>query len=348
MRTWILALAMLGGVEGAAAQSVLERSPNLQGTWTLRPGNAAFVFAHRFEFISGGDELFNVPTLSLALGIPLGLTVGLDYSSFSEIVPENRAGNEAQYWIKRGLALGTGTEVAGLVGYNTAAGSIDGAMTARQEVGPLALLGELRAFSDLFGTGEAAGAGAVGAGVQLTPYLGVTADVGRVLSQDSFPAVWSAALAVAIPGTPHTFSLQATNGGAITLQGSVREKVLGVESVRYGFVFTVPLGTGSQWARIVRPSAREPTPPADSVAARVEIRMIAYGPQEVRIRPGQSVEWVNRDPVVHTVTGDDGSWGSELLQEGGRYIRRFDQPGRYPYHCIPHPQMTAVVIVEEP
>lgn len=348
MRAPLLLAALLLAPGGGAAQSVLDRSPNLQGVWTLPAGRAAFVFAHRFELINGADELFNVPTLSLALGLPLGLTAGLDYSSFSEIVPERRAGNETQYWLKRAFRLAPSTRVAALVARNTAARSWDAAGALRQELGPLSLLGEVRAFSDLFGTGDAGWAGAAGAALRLTPYLALTGDVGRVLSADS-ATVWSGAVAIAIPGSPHTMSFQATNGGAITLQGTAREKVLGSESVRYGFVFTVPLGTAEQWGRIVRgdppaPPAAAPAP--DSVGARVDIRMIAYQPGEVRIRAGQSVEWINRDPVVHTVTADDGSWGSEMMPEGARYHRRFDRPGRYAYHCLPHPMMTGVVVVE--
>jgi len=86
---------------------------------------------------------------------------------------------------------------------------------------------------------------------------------------------------------------------------------------------------------------------ADSVAARVEIRQIAYTVKTVRIHAGQSVEWINRDPLQHTVTGDNGKWSSPLISEGQRYVQRFDQPGRYKYHCLPHPQMQAVVIVEK-
>ena len=80
----ILAAALLcaGNV---AAQSVVERSPNMHGVWTLPGGQAAFVFAHRFELIDGADELRNIPTLTLAAGLPLGLTAGLDYTSNSEI-----------------------------------------------------------------------------------------------------------------------------------------------------------------------------------------------------------------------------------------------------------------------
>ncbi|MBW3630396.1 MAG: hypothetical protein KY464_14005 [Gemmatimonadetes bacterium] len=334
---------------GLWSQSVLERSPNLHGTWGLQPGHGAFVFAHRFEFLQGGDELFNIPTLSLALGLPLGLTAGLEYSSNSEIDVANRGENETEYWLKRGIPLGSRAALAGIAAYNSRVGSFDAALTARTELGRLGLMGELRGFSDLFGTGTAGSAAAVGAVARVTDYLGITGDVGKVLSADSFDLVWSGGLALAIPGSPHTLNLHATNGGATTLQGASREKVLGPESVRYGFAFTIPLGNGSQWARIFRPAASAPVPAVGAGGAavapvQVTMRMIAYQPPTIRIRPGQAVEWINQDPTPHTVTGE--GWSSELMNEGGRYTRSFDQPGRYPYRCLPHPQMTGVVIVE--
>lgn len=359
MRSVLLALAValgsgwLATPAPAGAQSVLERSPNIHGVWTIASGTAAFVFAHRFEFFEGGDELFNVPTLTAAVGLPLGVTLGLDYSSYSEVVPARYTGNETQYWLKRRVPAGGVADVAALVAYNTAARSWDGAVNVGRRLGPIDLYGEARGFSDRFGLGEPGVAGAIGAGIRLTPYLGLTADIGRVLDEDSIPSTWSAAVAVVIPGSPHTFSIQATNGGAITLQGASREKVAGRDGrTRYGFVFTVPLGTASRWARIFRPDppAARPTDPAaaasDTAAATVEMRLVAFTPGEVRIRAGQSVEWVNRDPIEHTATANDGSWGSEPLKEGERYVRRFDTPGRYPYHCTPHPQMQGVVIVE--
>lgn len=352
MRTVLIGLALLTGAGPATGQSVLDRSPNLHGVWTLPGGTAAFVFAHRFEFQNGGDELFNIPTLTVALGLPYGLTAGLDFSSYSEVVPGHIAGNETQYWVKRSLLAGSSSAVAALVGYNSAAGSWDGAIDVRQEVGRLALFGELRGFSDRFGRYGAGAAGALGARFRITEYLGISGDVGRVMDDDTVPSAWSAALAVAIPGSPHTMSLQATNSGAITLQGTSREKVIGrAGKTRYGFVFTVPLGSGARWLRIFRPAAAPPPPQgkqsADSTAAIVQMSMIAFTPREVRIRTGQSVEWINRDPIAHTVTAGSGEWGSELLVEGSRYSRRFDAPGRYPYYCTPHPQMQGVVIVED-
>jgi plastocyanin len=341
----LLALLLLAG--SAHAQSVLERSPNLQGIWSLPPGQAAFLFAHRFEVLDGGDELRNIPTLTLAAGLPLGLTAGLDYTSNSEIARTSVGANEVEYWLKRSFAPSHRFGVAGLVGYNSAAASVDGAIDARLGLGPIALLGELRGFSDAFGAGESAFAAGGGAMLRLTPYLGVTGDVGRMLSTDTLGTVWSAAVAIAIPGTPHSFSLQAANNGATTLHGVSRRPESALKSVRYGFTFTVPLGTASQWSRIFRPTAPQPSAFADTAVARVDMRQILFAPAEIRIRVGQRVEWTNNDPTVHTVTADDGSWGSELIQEGGRYSRVFDQPGRFPYHCVPHPMMKGVVVVTE-
>jgi plastocyanin len=364
MRTPILGLALLlAAAPSLRAQSVLERTPNTQGTWTLPSANAAFVFTHRFEFIQGGDQLRNLPTLSLSLGLPVGLTAGLDYTSNSELSPEHAGNNETEFWLKRAFQIGGRGALSATAAYNNAAGSADGAVDAQVRAGPFSLLGELRGFSDMFDSGEAGLAGAVGGILHITPYLGLTGDVGRVISADSFPSVWSAALAVAIPGTPHTFAIQASNVGAVTLQGASHRPADPLRSVRYGFVFTLPLGTASQWSRIFRPAPHDVMPmtdaaaagaapqsgataSADSVAARVEIRQVAFNPREVHIHAGQTVQWVNRDPTVHTVTADDGSWGSQLIAEGKTFSHRFDRPGRYTYHCLPHPMMTAVVVVE--
>lgn len=73
---------------------------------------------------------------------------------------------------------------------------------------------------------------------------------------------------------------------------------------------------------------------------------LAFRPGEVRIRVGQTVEWVNADPLAHTVKADDGSWGSGFLNQGQKYARRFTAAGTFSYHCEPHPQMKGTVVVE--
>lgn len=344
-RSLLLGLGALLAAPAAEAQSVLSRSPNLRPAWTLHPGQAALRIGHRFAILSGGDELFNVPTLTLGVGLPGRAAVGLDFTSNSEIVPGRLGGNELQPWLAVPLlrrSRGT-VEVTGA--WNSAARSLDGALTAAARAGRWTLLAELRGFQDALGAGEAGAGWGLGAAVRLTPHLELSGDAGGLFDHDALATVWSYGIAMAIPGSPHTLSLQATNGGATTLQGAGHPYVLGDASVRYGFVFTLPLGSARQWGRIFS-GGGEGAASVSGAAATVELRMVAVEPREVRIRAGEQVAWINRDPLMHTVSADDRSWGSGPIEAGAAFVHRFERPGRYTYHCIPHPQMTGVVIVE--
>jgi plastocyanin len=58
------------------------------------------------------------------------------------------------------------------------------------------------------------------------------------------------------------------------------------------------------------------------------------------------VTWTNLDSMApHTVTADDGSWGSGTLGQGATYSHVFTSPGTYTYHCAVHPYMTGTVVV---
>jgi plastocyanin len=338
-------LLLLAHAGIARGQSVVDRTPNVQGAWTLSPGAPVFIFSHRFELLSGGDELINIPTLSVAVGLPYRLTAGLGYTSNSEVNPDKLAGNEVEYWIKAPLLDRPRGAAAAMLAYNSASGGSDAALSGRARFGAIGLVGEVRGFSNAFGSDEAELGYTAGAMLHLTPYLALQGDLGSSTAPSS-DAVWSAGVAVAIPGTPHTFSLHATNAGATTLEGMSQRKVIGPEDVRYGFSFTVPLGSRRQWGRVFRREGATAPPAAQTGdTVRAEIRQVAF-PPEIRVRRGQTVMWVNRDPTEHTVNADDGSWASELLAEGASFAQRFEQPGRYPYHCTPHPQMSGVVIVE--
>ena len=340
-----------GEANTLGAQRLLDYTPNTRPAWTMDRWHPAMVLSHRLELVSGGDELLNLPLMTFGMAVRERVAVGFDLSTNSEVSADNLGGNETQYWLAlRGPASSRGT-LAGLLGYNTAAGSMDGAVTMRARAGALGLIAEGRAFSDAFGSGTGGFAGAGGVVLHVTPYLSLAGDVGKAFKPDTFGTAWSGGFTLALPGTRHQFSFHASNSGSPTLQGASRKKVLGPESVRYGFAFIAPLGTGSQWARIFRraePSAAEATPAGDEGArVRVDIKNLAFGPATVRIKVGQTVEWVNGDPLAHTATADDKSWGSGFINQGGRYARRFAVVGRFPYHCEPHPQMRGTVIVED-
>jgi plastocyanin len=81
------------------------------------------------------------------------------------------------------------------------------------------------------------------------------------------------------------------------------------------------------------------------LTVEVAIQSFTFAPGELTIAAGTTVIWTNNDSAPHTVTADDGSWGSGRLSKGDTYSFTFEQPGTYPYHCNVHPLMTAAVIV---
>ena len=85
-----------------------------------------------------------------------------------------------------------------------------------------------------------------------------------------------------------------------------------------------------------------------ATVAPVAIQNFAFFPREIRVRAGTTVTWVNCETngTAHTSTSDTGVWGSPLLQPTATFSFTFTQVGTFPYHCTPHPFMTATVVVE--
>jgi plastocyanin len=78
----------------------------------------------------------------------------------------------------------------------------------------------------------------------------------------------------------------------------------------------------------------------------VVIRDFVFGPTDLRVRAGDRVTWINCDEDLHTSTANGGQWASQVLAPGDRFTQTFPTTGEFPYHCEPHPFMTARVIVE--
>ncbi len=76
-------------------------------------------------------------------------------------------------------------------------------------------------------------------------------------------------------------------------------------------------------------------------AREVEIIEFKYDPDPVRVAVGTTVAWSNSDIAAHTVTADDGSWGSEYMAKGDVFTATFDEPGVYVYICELHPPSQA-------
>ena len=88
-------------------------------------------------------------------------------------------------------------------------------------------------------------------------------------------------------------------------------------------------------------------PVTDDDGIQVRIRNFCFGPTILRVRPGETVTWVNRDAFPHIVLGANGAWGGydNVRRNGGEVSYRFVSPGIYPYVCTYHPGMIGAVVV---
>lgn len=355
----LCALSLAAAPAAAGAQSLLDRPPNLSGSWVGSSGSMYFHFMHRFTASDAPErKVSNTPTFTVAAGLPMRTLVGFHYATNSQLAP--RYPNEWEFFARhqalsqdRGFPL----DVAGQVGYNLSSAGVDGELTLARRAGPLRLLAAGRVMSDPFEEGNPRFAAAGGATVRLGRWWAVAGDVATLLDREEGEEVaWSAGLHLAIPHTPHTLSLQASNTLTTTLQGISR----GSDEVRYGFEFTVPLtlrrwlsgGEGAAPGRVpAAPSAATPSaPPAAEGAAsfRAGMRSFAFTPAQIEVAAGTTVEWKNEDAMAHTVTAADGSFDSGPVEPGATWRRKFDTPGTYPFACTPHPFMKGTVVVRAP
>jgi|SRR3989338_2492164 len=88
--------------------------------------------------------------------------------------------------------------------------------------------------------------------------------------------------------------------------------------------------------------------PEDKVGDKtIEISNFVFSQEELTLKVGDTVTWINKDNVKHTVTSDSGNeLASEILSNQKSYSHTFNSPGEYTYHCSLHPNMKAKVIVQ--
>lgn len=81
----------------------------------------------------------------------------------------------------------------------------------------------------------------------------------------------------------------------------------------------------------------------------VELKDIKFQPQGIKVMPGTTVTWVNKEAAVHNVRQVESVFLSQdVMEEGDTFSFTFREPGTYRYVCTyHHPNMNGVVIVEE-
>lgn len=87
-----------------------------------------------------------------------------------------------------------------------------------------------------------------------------------------------------------------------------------------------------------------PTPVVQNMS--VSIQGFAFSSSALTVKKGAKVTWTNMDAAPHTVTADNGAFGSATLSQGQSFSFTFNTAGSFSYHCAIHPMMKGVVSVE--
>lgn len=84
--------------------------------------------------------------------------------------------------------------------------------------------------------------------------------------------------------------------------------------------------------------------PAAAAVVKVEMKGIGFAPAKISAKVGDTVEWTNRDFVVHSATARDKSWDVSIpANKSGRAVMK--KAGKIAYYCRYHPNMTGEIDV---
>ena len=78
----------------------------------------------------------------------------------------------------------------------------------------------------------------------------------------------------------------------------------------------------------------------------VKIDNFTFGPEQLTVKVGTTVTWINEDDIPHTVVASNKTFRSKALDTDDKYSFTFTAPGSYEYFCSLHPHMKAMVTVE--
>ena len=82
---------------------------------------------------------------------------------------------------------------------------------------------------------------------------------------------------------------------------------------------------------------------------KIEIKDFAFNPQNITVKSGEKIIWINRDEEPHTVV----SVGKKFQRSPGldtdqEFSIIAAAPGTYEYFCSVHPKMTGTIVVVKP
>lgn len=79
----------------------------------------------------------------------------------------------------------------------------------------------------------------------------------------------------------------------------------------------------------------------------IEIHDLSFYPAQIKVKPGDTVRWVNKDFVPHTATVNNKNWDSKLISVNHQWEIVIYEDTYENYYCIYHPNMTGVISVSK-
>jgi plastocyanin len=92
--------------------------------------------------------------------------------------------------------------------------------------------------------------------------------------------------------------------------------------------------------------ALSPAATAAGKAHQVTIEGMKFVPERIEAAAGDSITWVNRDPVPHTVTNAANSLESGTIAANGKWKYVVRRKGEIDYVCRFHPGMRGTLAVK--
>lgn len=84
----------------------------------------------------------------------------------------------------------------------------------------------------------------------------------------------------------------------------------------------------------------------NTTAATINIQNSTFILSTITINKGDTVTWMNNDPMVHRIVSDDGSFDLGDMANGATATHTFNTVGTFDYHCSIHTYMKGTVVVK--
>jgi len=139
--------------------------------------------------------------------------------------------------------------------------------------------------------------------------------------------------------TPHQESYPAAAGRPRETTGAAWRRAA---TLLAGLLLAVLAGCGSGDTQ----PADEPQQEGDATGEVIVISEFTYQ-VPATVPAGAQITVRNEDGVGHTVTSDESGIFDVAIAPGEEAVLTVpDEAGEYPFHCTPHPTMTATLVVE--